>query len=263
MLKWAGGKRQLLPQLLRALPEKFNQYIEPMVGGGALFFALAPERAVIADSNPELINFYQVLVRDMPGLIRAAGQWPPVEETYYQVRALRYEALDPVTAAARLLYLNRTCFNGLYRVNRQGQFNVPWGRYNSPRIIDRAALEAARRCLARACIELGDYKQILRAHAAEGDLIFLDPPYVPLSVFADFRRYTPQQFYHDDHQGMKAVVDEMRARGCTILITNSNHPLMAELYGAFPMDVISTRRSINIKGDRRRGQDVIIRVPPR
>lgn len=263
VLKWAGGKRQLLPALLAALPLSYERYVEPMLGGGALFFGLGPQRALVSDSNPELINFYRVIVSDLEGMISIASRWPVAEDAFYEIRALRFEDLDPVTAAARLLYLNRTCFNGLYRVNRHGQFNVPWGRYVRPRIIDRPALEAARERLARAEILLGDYKDVLHAHARQGDLVFLDPPYLPISEYSDFKRYTKEQFREADHRDMRAVVEILRNRGCTTIITNSNHPLMHELYSDFPIEVIETRRNINSRADGRRGQDIIISVPPR
>jgi DNA adenine methylase len=260
-LKWAGGKRQLLPNLVAALPATHRRYIEPMMGGGALFFALSPTQALLADSNPELINFYRALVSDLDAVIETALSWPVDEATFYAVRARRFEELDTVTAAARLLYLNRTCFNGLYRVNRRGEFNVPWGRYSRPTIANRATLEAARDRLARAEIILGDYAAVLRAHARPGDLVFLDPPYLPISENSDFKRYTKVQFREEDHRAMRVLVEELRERGCATLITNSNHPLMYELYGEFSIEVVETRRNINSRADLRRGQDIIVSVP--
>src|SRR5688572_19047468 len=144
ILKWAGGKAQMLPALARYLPAGYTRYVEPMVGGGAFFFALAPERALIADSNPELINLYRVLVEDMEGLIARYEAWPFAEDFFYALRALRFEDLAPVEAAARTLYLNRACFNGLYRVNKAGGFNVPWGRYKRPPALDRGRFLRAR-----------------------------------------------------------------------------------------------------------------------
>ena len=261
VLKWAGGKRQLLPHLLKAIPHSFRRYIEPMVGGGALFFALSPERAVIADSNPELINFYKVLVSDLDGLASAASQWKVDRTAFYTVRELRFENLDPIVAAARLLYLNRTCFNGLYRVNRFGHFNVPCGNYASPKIVDMDILRAARSCLERTLIVLGDYKDVVRKHAVSGDVIFLDPPYVPISKYSDFKRYTRQQFRENDHHEMRSVVEELRDRGCTPVITNSNHPLIRKLYAGFQVQLVRSQRNINSRGDGRVGQDIIITLP--
>lgn len=263
VLKWAGGKRQLLPDLLAVIPKRFERYVEPMVGGGALFFALSNDRALVADSNPELINLYRMIVADLDGVLDAARQWSINEEVFYEVRALQFELLDPVIAAARMLYLNKTCFNGLYRVNRNGQFNVPWGSYVNPRIVSRSALVAARQRLKQADILLGNYSDVLNEHSRKGDLVFLDPPYLPISQNSDFKRYTKEQFREDDHRVMRSVVESLRDRGCTIIITNSNHPLMYELYGEFSIKVIETRRNINARADGRKGQDIIILVPPR
>lgn len=263
VLKWAGGKRQLLPDLLAVMPERYERYVEPMVGGGALFFALSNERSLVADSNPELINLYRMIVADLDGVLDAARQWSINEEVFYEVRSLHFEDLDPVTAAARMLYLNKTCFNGLYRVNRKGQFNVPWGNYANPSIGSRAALVAARQRLNQSEILLGNYSDILDEHSRKGDLVFLDPPYLPISQSSDFKRYTKEQFREADHRVMRSVVESLRDRGCTIIITNSNHPLMYELYGDFSIKVIETRRNISARADGRKGQDIIILIPPR
>lgn len=262
ILKWAGGKQQLLGQLLDRLPHSFERFVEPMVGGGALFFGLAAPKSLIADCNPELINLYRTIVADLDGIESALAEWSVDEATFYEVRSLRFEELPATVAAARMLYLNRTCFNGLYRVNKKGQFNVPWGRYTRPNIFDRERLEAARACLANAEIRLGDYAEVLRASAQEGDAVFLDPPYLPISEYSDFKRYTKQQFHESDHLEMAEVVKLLRARGCYTLITNSNHPLMHELYADFQIDVIETRRNINSRADKRTGQDIIITIPP-
>lgn len=262
VLKWAGGKRQMLPQLRRVLPASFDRYVEPMIGGGAVFFALSPKRALIADRNPELVNFYRVLASDPEGLIAAAASWMATEETFYKVRALPFNKLDPVTAAARTLFLNRTCFNGLYRVNRRGEFNVPWGRYAKPVVVNESAIRAASRALAAVPILLGDYEAVLREHAREGDLIFLDPPYMPISEYSDFKRYTKEQFRETDHQAMRDLVLDLRLKGCTTIITNSNHPFIHDLYRGFPIEVFTTKRNINSRGSGRVGEDIIVLVEP-
>lgn len=262
ILKWAGGKRQLLSVLLPLVPSNYRRFIEPMIGGGALFFALAPSNALIGDSNPELINLYRAVVSDLDSICRIASTWPVAEDTFYQVRSLKFDDLDPATAAARTLYLNRTCFNGLYRVNRRGEFNVPWGGARSDRIIDRSGLEAARAVLSRAEIVLSDYATLVSQNAGKGDVVFLDPPYLPISEFADFKRYTRDQFHRDDHIKMRALVGEISGRGCTTIITNSNHPLVFELYGEFGVTVEQTRRFINSNGAGRSGEDTIVLIPP-
>jgi DNA adenine methylase len=258
LLKWAGGKRQLLPQLRQHVPLQFNRYIEPMIGGGALFFALSPNRAVISDSNPELVNFYRTVVSDMDGIVRRYEAWTFAEETFYELRGLSFYDLDPVEAAARTLYLNRSFYNGLYRVNRKGEFNVPWGRYKRPHKIDQRKWQKAREVLSRAEIHLGDYKDVVRAVSQAGDFIFLDPPYVPIGPYSDFKRYTRTQFCEADHAEMAALARELADKDCHVLITNSNHPLVHDLYRGYRIEVVPTKRNVNSKGSGRAGEDVII-----
>ena len=262
ILKWAGGKTQLLGELCAKVPPRYGKYIEPFFGGGALFFALAPERAVLADSNPELINMYRAVAADAEQVIAHLEQYENTSEHFYEVRALDWEQLSPVEAAARTIFLNKTCFNGLYRVNQRGQFNVPFGRYKNPKICDRAAILAASRVLSRAEILCGDYLDVLETHAAAGDLIFLDPPYLPISAYADFKRYTKERFYEEDHVRLAEMVARLHERGCYVILTNSNHPLVHELYARYPIEIIQTKRHISCNGKSRRGEDVIVTAAP-
>jgi len=262
ILKWAGGKTQLLGELCAKVPPRYGKYIEPFFGGGALFFALAPERAVLADSNPELINMYRAVAADAEQVIAHLEQYENTSEHFYEVRALDWEQLSPVEAAARTIFLNKTCFNGLYRVNQKGQFNVPFGRYKNPKICDRAAILAATRVLSRAEILCGDYLDVLETHAAAGDLIFLDPPYLPISAYADFKRYTKERFYEEDHVRLAEMVARLHERGCYVILTNSNHPLVHELYARYPIEIIQTKRHISCNGKSRRGEDVIVTAAP-
>ena len=262
ILKWAGGKTQLLGELCAKVPPRYGKYIEPFFGGGALFFALAPERAVLADSNPELINMYRAVAADAEQVIAHLEQYENTSEHFYEVRALDWEQLSPVEAAARTIFLNKTCFNGLYRVNQKGQFNVPFGRYKNPKICDRAAILAATRVLSRAEIICGDYLDVLETHAAAGDLIFLDPPYLPISAYADFKRYTKERFYEEDHVRLAEMVARLHERGCYVILTNSNHPLVHELYARYPIEIIQTKRHISCNGKSRRGEDVIVTAAP-
>ena len=262
ILKWAGGKTQLLGELCAKVPPRYGKYIEPFFGGGALFFALAPERAVLADSNPELINMYRAVAADAEQVIAHLEQYENTSEHFYEVRALDWEQLSPVEAAARTIFLNKTCFNGLYRVNQKGQFNVPFGRYKNPKICDRAAILAATHVLSRAEIICGDYLDVLETHAASGDLIFLDPPYLPISAYADFKRYTKERFYEEDHVRLAEMVARLHERGCYVILTNSNHPLVHELYARYPIEIIQTKRHISSNGKSRRGEDVIVTAAP-
>lgn len=262
VLKWAGGKQQLLPQLLPRVPEAYGRYIEPFFGGGALFFALAPENAVIADSNAEIISLYRQLARDA-GAVIAAMEGHAYDEThFYAVRAQTFESLSPVEAAARTLYLNRSCFNGLYRVNRQGAFNVPFGRYVNPRLCDAAGLEAAGRALAAAEILCADYRDVLAEHARPGDFVYLDPPYLPAGGYADFKRYTKEQFREADHRALADEVRRLADLGCHVLLSNAKHPLVWELYGDYAIEVVPARRNISSRAATRRSEEVIVTIAP-
>lgn len=263
LLKWAGGKTQMIPSLIQAMPRNFNNYIEPFIGGGALFFHLAPNTSVIADSNPELINLYQQVAKDYEPVLKLLEKMPNIEEFFYQERSKRFEDLAPIPAAARTFYLNRTCFNGLFRVNKSGGFNVPFGKYKEPKIADAELFKSASEALARATIVLGDYKQVLQRHAKKGDLVFLDPPYLPISQYSDFQRYTKEQFYEEDHRELAAEVSRLSELGCYVLLTNSNHPLVHEMYSDFHIEVLSTKRNINSNAALRKGQDVLVSALPK
>ena len=258
ILKWAGGKTQLLDELNSRSPKKFNRYIEPFIGGGAFFFDLAPSASVIADSNPELVNLYTCVRDNCQSVIENLRLFKNQENFFYKIRALNFDDLDSSYAAARTIYLNRTCYNGLYRVNRKGHFNVPFGNYKNPAICQTDALVAASRVLADATIELGDYKTVLKKHARAGDFVFLDPPYLPITDYADFKRYTKEQFYEEDHRELADEFRRLQKLGCHVVLTNSNHPLVHELYDGFDIEIVSTRRNISSRSSTRKGEDVIV-----
>ena len=262
ILKWAGGKSQMLEELLRMMPCEFGTYIEPFVGGGALFFAVRPEKAIISDSNPELINCYVQVAQNVEDVIEYLRKYENTPEMFYKVRQQDWRSLPPAEAAARMIYLNKTCFNGLYRVNRRGEFNSPFGNYKKPNICDAEGLRAASSLLSRATILCDDYKKILTEMARPGDFVFLDPPYVPVSEYADFKRYTKEQFYEKDQRELAEIVASLRLRGVRLLLTNSNAPLVNELYDQYPVKVIQTKRYISSKSDTRRGEDVIVSILP-
>ncbi|OZB55758.1 MAG: DNA adenine methylase, partial [Thiomonas sp. 15-63-373] len=199
LLKWAGGKTQLLGEIIPKIPKKYGRFIEPFFGGGAVFFAVHPTGGIIADSNPELVNLYRSVADDVDGVMAQLRRYENTEEVFYAARALDVTKLSNIEAAARTIFLNRTCFNGLYRVNKSGKFNVPFGRYKNPKILDEDALKAASELLSKTTIICGDYKTVLKENAQTGDFIFLDPPYLPVSEYADFKRYTKEQFYEEDH----------------------------------------------------------------
>ena len=176
ILKWAGGKSQLIPFLLKHTPTEYGTYIEPFIGGGAFFFHLCPKKAIIADSNIELINLYKVIAHKPKQLIRVLQHFKNEKDFYYKTRELDFEQLEPIDAAARTIFLNKTCFNGLYRVNKQGKFNTPYGAYKRTKFIDEANLLAAASLLKRTTILQGDFQEIVEEFAKPNDFIFLDPP---------------------------------------------------------------------------------------
>lgn len=263
VLKWAGGKTQLLPQLLPLLPQCSGKYIEPFFGGGALYFALDVVRSVISDNNPELVNLYISLSHEVDNVITALQRHKNTEDYYYRIRAQRWEDLPPAEAAARTIFLNKTCYNGLYRVNRRGEFNTPYGHLCNPKIVDESNLYAASRKLASAEIKFGDYRSVLMEVAEPGDTVFLDPPYLPVSQYADFKRYTKEQFTEENHRELAFEVRRLTDLGCRVILTNSNHPLVYELYEDFDIRVHSTKRNISSNGNGRKGEDVIVVAMPK
>ena len=263
ILKWAGGKTQMLNDLLPKVPSSYGRYIEPFFGGGAMFFALQPENAIIADSNPELINMYRQVAANVDEVIQYLKKYENTSEMFYTVREQEWTQLPKAEAAARTIFLNRTCFNGLYRVNKQGKFNVPYGKYANPKICDEDGLKAASEALKKAENLCGDYLLVLDHYAQPGDFVFLDPPYLPISEYADFKRYTKEQFYEEDHIELAKIIMRLQERGCHIILTNSNHPLVHELYAPFTIDVIQTKRHISCNGSTRKGEDVIVTIPPK
>ena len=263
ILKWAGGKTQMLGDLLPKVPSSYGRYIEPFFGGGAMFFALQPEQAVIADSNPELINLYRQVANHVDDVICQLKKYENTQEMFYAVRGQDWTMLPEAEAAARTIFLNKTCFNGLYRVNKKGQFNVPFGKYKNPKICDEEGLKAASAALKKAEIVCGDYLLVLEHYAQPGDFVFLDPPYLPISDYSDFKRYTKEQFYEEDHVELAKMVKTLHERGCHVILTNSNHPLVHELYAPFTIDVIQTKRHISCNGSTRKGEDVIVTIPPK
>lgn len=263
ILKWAGGKTQMLGDLLPKVPSSYGRYIEPFLGGGAMFFALQPEQAVIADSNPELINLYRQVANHVDDVVCQLKKYENTQEMFYAVRGQDWTMLPEAEAAARTIFLNKTCFNGLYRVNKKGWFNVPFGKYKNPKICDEEGLKAASAALKKAEIVCGDYLLVLEHYAQPGDFVFLDPPYLPISEYSDFKRYTKEQFYEEDHVELAKMVKTLHERGCHVILTNSNHPLVHELYAPFTIDVIQTKRHISCNGSTRKGEDVIVTIPPK
>ena len=252
----------MLSALASHIPSNFSRYVEPFIGGGALFFALQPEHALISDSNPELVNLYQQVANDVEAVIRCLKDYENTREMFYDVRGQDWQRLAPCEAAARMIYLNRTCFNGLYRVNRKGEFNVPFGNYRNPSICDEKNLRAAAEVLKRAEIVCCDFSKVLGGMVRRGDFVFLDPPYVPVGKWGDFKRYTKEQFSNDDQVRLSQAVEEIHRNGVWAVLTNSNHPFVHKLYSGHNIDIVQTKRNISSNGAMRRGEDVIVDIIP-
>jgi DNA adenine methylase len=253
-LKWAGGKTQLLPQLLQRLPQNFNRYIEPFLGGGALFFALQPRGAYLADCNSELINCFEVVRSHLPELVTELQSYRYEEALYYEVRDLdrkpEYSSLSPVKRAARCIYLNKTCFNGLYRVNSRGQFNVPFGRYTDPKILDEKNLRACSQALKSAILTSSHFEDIVEV-AQPDDFVYFDPPYAPVSETSDFTSYASGGFDEGAQELLLLVCLKLHQKGVKWMVSNSNAPLIQELYRGFKIEPVDAARAINSKGSKR------------
>ena len=256
-LKWAGGKTRLLAALRQSLPPQFNRYFEPFVGGGAFFFDLSPKTAVLGDSNPELMNCYEV-VRDQPAeLIEYIADLRVNGPEFYRLRELDPETLPAVARAARLIYLNKTCYNGLYRVNKHGRFNTPYGRHCNVKLVDPANLRAASECLKKSHLLCADFEAVLKT-AKKGDFIYLDPPYVPVGKFSDFKRYTKDQFYEADQERLAEQFRELAGKGCFVLLSNSFNEKTATLYSEFLQRTVQMPRFVNCNGEGRGKVDELL-----
>ena len=256
-LKWAGGKTQLLNELHKYIPNNFNKYIEPFIGGGAMFFSLNPHESIIADSNEELVITYRQVKDAVEEIIQHLETFEHNEEFYYNLRSLDPSKLENSYRAARLIYLNKTCFNGLYRVNKKGQFNVPYGKGNGS-FLNEEVLRNASEFLVDTTIINSDYLDVLNEFATVGDFIFLDPPYYPVGKYSDFKRYTKEFFYHEDQVRLKEEFDRLVNIGCKIVLTNSDHEVILDLYSNYQIDIIETRRMISRNSKTRKGNDIIV-----
>jgi len=255
-LKWAGGKGQLLPELIARLPERFAAYHEPHVGSGALFFDLTTRGILsdvrLSDVNPTLIDTYLAVrdcVEDVIAILRK-HQRKHDRDYYYVVRAVDPSRLTLAGRAARMIYLNKTCYNGLYRENKLGQFNVPFGRYNNPTICDAANLRNVSRALQGVDIAQSGYRSVLDT-AGPGDFVYFDPPYHPLSATSSFTAYHRNGFGEDDQHGLRDVFAELSRRGVYAMLSNSDTRLIRGLYQDFRIERVYASRSINSNSSKR------------
>lgn len=254
-VKWAGGKRKLIGIITQYLPKHWNTYIEPFVGGGALLFHLQPKTAIISDTNSELINAYRVIKENPYKLIELLEHMKShhSKEYYYYIRD-KFLPKDNIEKAARFIYLNRTCFNGLWRVNKQGKFNVPMGRYKNPKIVDRDNILAVHNYLSNNDITIlnEDFEKVSLL-AKPGDLVYFDPPYLPSDGSSKFTSYTSDNFGMEDHIRLRDTFQKLSSQGVFVILSNSDSPIIRELYRDFTIVEIETSRFINSRGNARRG----------
>lgn len=265
IVKWAGGKSRLMPELLSRVPETIRTYVEPFAGGAALFFTLADERmrgagarkkkraferAILADKNEDLVACYRA-VRDRVGdLIEALRPYHYDRDLYYEVRARDPRTMDEVDRAARLLFLNRTCYNGLWRVNSKGKFNVPFGKYKNPTILDPDALREASKLLAGVEILHGDFATATKG-LRRGDFVYFDPPYVPVSKTADFTAYSIDRFGAEEQARLRDRMLELQAKGVQAMLSNADTAQTRKLYRPFRTEVVLAPRNINRDATKR------------
>lgn len=260
LLKWAGGKGQLLEQYRAFFPARVETYYEPFVGSAAVFFYLQAQgfarRYVLSDVNADLINVYHVVRDDLENLLvlLAKHQARHSAEHFYAVRAMdrdsRWKDTPAVVRAARMIYLNKTCYNGLWRVNSRGYFNAPMGRYKNPTILDEPRLRAASAALQCAEVVVCDFKAAVQ-EAQTGDFVYFDPPYHPVSATANFTSYAKDDFGVEDQQALAQVFHDLHARGCQVMLSNSDTALIRDLYRDFRIETVYARRLINSRAEKR------------
>lgn len=266
-LKWVGGKRQLMPSIVEHLPENIQgyKYIEPFIGGGAVLFSLQPQNAIINDFNEELINVYKV-VKQSPGeLIADLRKHKNEPEYFYKIRGLdrteQFKKLTDVQRASRIIYLNKTCFNGLYRVNNAGEFNSPFGYYKNPNIIKAPTIKVVSTFLNTHNIEIksGDYTEVLK-RAGKNCFVYLDPPYHPISESSNFTGYIRRGWNKNDQMDLKTACDDLHKKGVKFLLSNSSSKFIKDLYKDYKIIFVKANRAINSNGvDRGKIEEVLVK----
>ncbi len=258
ILKWVGGKRQLLDSIEPLIP-KCSTFYEPFIGGGAVLFSRQPDKAVINDLNPELINVYLTIKNEPKALIEKLKEHRDnsSEEYFYSIRALDrdkevFENMMNVERAARIIYLNKTCYNGLFRVNSSGEFNSPWGRYKNPNITNETTINALHTYFNKAniTIKCGDYREALKG-IRKGAFIYFDPPYMPISSSASFTGYTAGGFGEQEQIALKEQCDALNEKGIKFLVSNSSCPFIEELYKDYIVEHVNAKRAINANPQKR------------
>jgi len=255
VIKWVGGKRQLLSELKKYMPKEFNTYFEPFIGGGALFFDLKIEKSFINDYNSELTNLYEIIKNKPHELIKDLKKHENNSEYFYKTRELdrtpsSYQRLSKVKKASRFIYLNKTGFNGLYRVNRKGQFNVPFGKYKNPNYADDNNILDCSKLLQETTILNGDFENI-KKFIQRGDFVYFDPPYVPISDTSNFTGYTDKGFDEDMQFRLKELCDYIHYIGAYFMLSNSYTSYIKELYQDYNLITVQANRALNCKANGR------------
>ncbi len=264
ILKWAGGKKQLFSQIEALIPKKYTSYYEPFLGGGAVLFSLQPKTAYINDYNEELINVYDCVKNNLEELISLLQTHENTSEYFYKIRELdrdskSFSKLSNVEKASRFIYLNKTCYNGLFRVNRAGEFNTPFGHYKTPNIVNEPALRAVSLYLNENNIiyTSQDFEKFL-ANVEKGAFVYLDPPYDPVSLSSNFTGYTSLGFDRGEQIRLKNVCDELNQKGIKFLLSNSATDFIQKLYSDYSINIIKAKRSINSNATLRGNIDEVL-----
>jgi len=259
-LKWAGGKSQLLVQMKPHFPSVFERYYEPFIGGGAVFFHLLPEKATLSDSNDGLMNVYRVIQKEPSELMKALDEHHihrRSKEYYYRIRALNPDELSHMERAARTVFLNKTCYNGLYRVNSEGKFNVPFGKYKNPSLYNRDNILSVSTALKGKALKTADYRDVCE-EARKGDFIYLDPPYQPLSKTASFTSYTKEAFGEKEQEELASVFMKLDKRRCRVMLSNSSTGIIRSLYDGYHIESMKATRAINCKASGRKAIEELL-----
>lgn len=264
VLKWVGGKRQLLDKLIPLFSKRIIRYCEPFVGGGAVLFELQPKRAYINDINPELINVYEVIRDNVDELIEELAKHKNESKYFYEVRDWdrnkeKYNSLSKVERASRIIFLNKTCYNGLYRVNNAGEFNTPFGHYKNPNIVNAPVLRAVHNYFKEADIQFTsiDYAEVL-ATLDRGTFVYLDPPYDPVSSSSSFTGYAKGGFNRDEQIRLRECCDDLTRRGIKFMLSNSATDFIKEQYKDYRIITIQAKRSVNSVASKRGNVDEVV-----
>jgi len=255
-VKWAGGKKQLILQFKRFFPKKINRYIEPFVGGGAVAFYIIknykPKEVIVSDINEELMNAYKAIKNNPEKLIKLLKKYKKKhnKEEYYKIRAEDSKFLSSLTRASRFIYLNKTCYNGLYRVNSKGQFNVPMGSYKNPSIVMEKELREISKLLKKVKIKIESFEKILN-YAKKSDFIYFDPPYYPLKEGKSFTTYTKYNFLEKEQEQLAEIFKKLDKKGCKVMLSNSDTGFIKNLYKDYKINIVKASRMISCEGSGR------------